>query len=125
MSDASKRTLYKGYPRWSEAEDAILREYYPAEGAKAARRLPSRTKAACMCRVRKLGLYFDGDPISVRGRRRDAWTKAEEGVLREHYRAEGTRVYLRLNGRSRDACRVRAEKLGLKTVVPWGKPKKG
>ena len=36
-----------------------------------------------------------------------------------------TKVYLRLNSRSRDACRVRAEKLGLKTVVTWGKTKKG
>lgn len=130
MSTTSKQILPNGYTRWSAEEDAILREYYPVEGTRVVKRLPGRTKAACMWRVRKLGLYFTGDFRKIRSRsrkpvkRKDAWTKEEEDVLRRYYFTEGTKVYLRLNSRTRDACKARAEKLGLKTVVTWGKPKK-
>ena len=81
-------------------------------------------------RVWGQGLYFTGDFRKIRSRsrkpikRKDAWTKEEEDVLRRYYLTEGGKVYLRLNGRTRAACRVRAEKLGLRTVITWGSRKR-
>lgn len=66
METTSRQMLPNGYMRWSAEEKAILCEYYPDEGTQVMKRLPGRTKAACMWQVQKLGLYYTGDFKKIR-----------------------------------------------------------
>lgn len=44
------------YPRWTKEEVAILREFYPAEGARVIARLPARSVHSIHVKAHKLGL---------------------------------------------------------------------
>ena len=94
------------FSRWTEEEDAILKEYYPTEGETVHLRLPGRTASACQRRAvgMKLGLQ---DPSIT------SWTEEEDQIMREYYPKEGGRVQMRLTKRTKGACKPRAKVLGL------------
>lgn len=88
---------------WTEEEDNILREYYPAEGSKVVDRLEGRTKGAAMTQANKLGLKIF-----------DRWSDEENEILRKYYPIEGYKVKNRLDNKTRGAIKVKVKKLGLK-----------
>lgn len=95
------------FSRWTEEEDAILKEYYPTERETVHLRLPGRTASACQRRAggMKLGLQ---DPSIT------SWTEEEDQIMREYYPKEGGRVQMRLTKRTKGACKTRAKALGLR-----------
>lgn len=95
------------FSRWTEEEDAILKEYYPTERETVHLRLPGRTASACQRRAvgMKLGLQ---DPSIT------SWTEEEDQIMREYYPKEGGRVQMRLTKRTKGACKTRAKVLGLR-----------
>lgn len=93
-------------PKWSEAEDNILREYYPKMKKGVTALLPGRTEAACAIRAGHLNVYIYGRP----------WSKEEDAVLREKYPQIGEKVIEFLPDRSRAACRKRAAELEIPHV---------
>ena len=102
---------------WSKEEEEILCSYYPIEGPKVADRLPGRTEEACRTRAALLNLY---DPRNIKPRNVE-WTEDKDNVLKEFYPSEGPNVEARLPGRSREVCRKRARKLGLRAAaLSWG-----
>ena len=86
---------------WTEEENKILREYYPAEGLKVMDRL-NRTKNAIQMQAYKLGLKVP-----------NIWTDREKEMLKNYYPIEGTKVKNRLSGRTEAAIKFQAKKLGL------------
>lgn len=50
---------------------------------------------------------------------KEIWTEEENNILREYYLVEGTRVADRLEGRTREAVRIQAKKLGLCNSDLW------
>ena len=95
------------FSRWTEEEDAILKEYYSTERETVHLRLPGRTASACQRRAvgMKLGLQ---DPSIT------SWTEEEDQIMRESYPKEGGRVQMRLTKRTKGACKTRAKVLGLR-----------
>lgn len=87
---------------WSDAEDQILREYYPTEGPACVSRLSGRTKGAVKIRAQLAGLRAPG-----------CWTPEEDAILQEYYPAEGTACFVRLQNRSVSAAKKRVLQLGL------------
>ena len=97
----------KNVPRWSEAEDAIVREYYPSEGRACHKRLPGRTASAVGERAIRLRVQY----ASVKRR---AWSAREDAIIREHYLVEGQTIISRLPGRTLDSVLKRANIIGVK-----------
>ena len=97
------------FSRWTEEEDAILKEYYSTERETVHLRLPGRTASACQRRAvgMKLGLQ---DPSIT------SWTEEEDQIMREYYPKEGGRVQMRLTKRTKGACKTRAKVLGLRVL---------
>lgn len=93
--------------RWSQAEDDILREFFPTEGKDVVERLCGRTIAACQFRAYKLGIHRQ-QPHS-----RGKWLKGEDMLLRRWYPEMGIRVAILLPWRSKPAIHNRANLLGL------------
>ncbi|MGR7482764.1 hypothetical protein ACU60U_20155 [Klebsiella aerogenes] len=95
----------KGPPRWTAKEDAIIRQHYSAgEGAVFIETLlKDRTPSAIFARADALGV--------ASGR---YWREDELRILKEHYPAIGTGVLNLLPGRTIDAIRIVAGRLGLR-----------
>ena len=98
--------------RWTADEIEILRKYYPAEGDQVCERLSGRTAKSCRIQASKMEISknisssatVQNDVKYVR-----LWTEAEDKILREYYAAEGSKVRYRLNQRSAESCRGRAD----------------
>lgn len=104
---------------WTEAEDAILKQYFPSEGREAYRHLPKRTATACVVRAHILGVRLSVERRAAavaRGsaQRQDLWTEEENAILREHYPIEGRKAFDRLPNRTATACDVHVSVLGLR-----------
>jgi hypothetical protein len=100
-------TFIKKSARWSEEEDAILRQHYLIEGADCDKYLPNRTRSTVRQRARFLGLYFIAD-----------WSEEEDAIMRQYYQSEGADCYKRLPNRTRVAAQHRAGFLGLTASPP-------
>lgn len=95
---------------WTEEEDSVIRQYYPAEGVSVSTRLPGRSPLACANRANALGVL----------RLSTAWLPFEDDILYTWYSVEGPDVCVRLPGRTRRAVTRRANKLGLQMEgVTW------
>lgn len=88
--------------KWTAAEDAILREYYPAEGVACIARLPGRTKAMISQHAFSIGLKSG-----------KIWTAKEDEILRRYYPTEKGKCAARLANRSKQQVASRAWYLGL------------
>ena len=88
--------------KWEQEEIIILQQFYPEEGSAVFLRLPNRTKATCVMKAKELGLTH-----------KSSWTKEQLDILKMYYPQEGALVGMRIN-KSREACRQKASKLGLK-----------
>ena len=88
--------------KWSTAEEAILREYYPTEGVVCATRLPGRTKAMISQHAFSIGLKSG-----------KIWTAEEDEILFRYYPTEKGKCAARLANRSRQQVASRAWYLGL------------
>ncbi|EMQ2087896.1 hypothetical protein ABWR82_003713 [Salmonella enterica subsp. enterica] len=66
-----------GRLNWSEAENQILEQYYPAEGSPVASRLPGRTPAAVIIQAGKLGITFEGSQKTFHQK----WSDEEKQLL--------------------------------------------
>ena len=89
---------------WTDGEIEILREYYPIEGTKVAKRLPGRTKGTIMTMAQKVGIRRDPP----------RWSSEEIDILRQHYPLEGATAARHLPGRTKSAIKNRATLLGLR-----------
>lgn len=112
-------------PRWSKAEEELLRKSYPTEGSALADRLPGRSRSAVIQRAKKLGIWFDGDFKKVRASVQavNMWSAEEDDVIRCCYPTEGRKVSNRLPKRTPDACYMRAQKLGVRVNIVQKRPK--
>lgn len=52
------RPMESASTAWSAAEDAILREYYPQEGASVVHRLTGRSRKAVKIRAARIGVQY-------------------------------------------------------------------
>jgi len=108
--------------RWSSAELAILREYYPTEGLDGClARLPRRSAAAIYCQAAKRGVQAAPDSTGRRGGRPRVWASSPsiDAAIRQCYENPGARKVRELAaelGRPAWWVKKRALKLGL--VVP-------
>lgn len=95
------------YPRWTPAEDEVLRSLYQTATKEELRaRLTGRTWKAIVCRAGTLGL----------GRTRlSNWSASEDAVLRKYYdELPVVEIVKRLPGRTPSSARCRATYLGIK-----------
>lgn len=88
--------------KWSTAEEAILREYYPTEGVACVARLPGRTKAMISQHAFSIGLKSG-----------KIWTAEEDEILFRYYPTEKGKCAARLANRSKQQIASRAWYLGL------------
>ena len=96
---------------WSAQEDAILREYYPAEKSKVIHRLPGRTAGGIETRAHILGLTVE---VSSK------WTPEELHILRERYPLDGYDIPELIKTRTIAAIKGRASAEGLtRKARPW------
>lgn len=95
----------KAPPRWTAEEDDIIRQHYAAGagGAYIVTLLKGRTPSAIFARADVLGV--------TSGR---YWREDELQVLRDQYPVIGTGVLELLPGRTADAVRITAGRLGLR-----------
>jgi hypothetical protein len=103
-------------PRWSASEDAAVRDGYDngLSCREIARELPGRTRAAVAARARKLGL-------ATHARR---WTALDDERLRRLAGRHSIDELARRLGRTPDALRQRASKLGI-VLIENGIPRNG
>lgn len=94
-------------PRWTDAEEVILRKYYPTEGRNVAARLKRRSVEQCKRKANYLGLHYTG---------RGPWSPEEEEIVRKYYPTEGAKTLKRLPGRTRAALTLRAQELSVRCV---------
>lgn len=96
---------------WTEAEEAVIREYYPKlkrknhakVWAELLARVPGRSKFACQVRANRLGIVV-----------KKPWTEEEDDGLRQRWSDCSASTILRyLPGRSWNAVLLRAKNLGL------------
>jgi hypothetical protein len=103
---------------WTREEDEILRSSYPElGGALAGTLLPNRADHSVKARALVLGLRKLGGPGS--GPRRNLcckWSAEEDELLLSVYAKMGSDTCSLLPGRTRQACRLRAAKLGVRVV---------
>lgn len=99
--------------KWTKAEDAKLRKYYPEMGMDAESHLPGRTREACKTRAKVLGVRALYPKNAVKGKEVRPWTAQELNVLRIKYPTIGSDVYKLLPGRTAGACQAQAAKLGV------------
>ncbi|NTZ38306.1 hypothetical protein EXW94_11205 [Enterobacter sp. JMULE2] len=95
----------KASPRWTAEEDDIIRQHY-ASGAGAAfiaTLLKDRTSSAVFTRADTLGV--------TSGR---YWREEERRILKEHYPAIGSGVLNLLPGRTPEAIKIIAGRMGLR-----------
>ena len=97
-------TFTRQKQKWSEEEDAIVRQYYPTEGGKCDKYMPNRSRVAIRQRARFLGVCLT---------EKSDWSEGEEAIMRQYYLSEGPDCYERLPKRSRAAVQNRAVHLGL------------
>ncbi|MBS1911320.1 MAG: hypothetical protein JST22_04985 [Bacteroidetes bacterium] len=99
-------------PKWSAEEDAVLRKYYPGEGAQYCAAKLGRPKSGVNARAEKLGIRsLDTRP----------WTNKEDALLRLRYgKLTAPRLAAMLK-RSEMGVRHRIRKLGLNGTgaAPW------
>ena len=99
---------------WTEEEDSILKELYPAEGAKGCQPyLPKRNLSTICARASLLNLVSS---ISNKNKR---WTQEEDNVIRELYSIKDTDLTHLIPGRSKQAIQQRASILGVKAIDNW------
>jgi len=91
-------------PRWTAAEEEILRTYYPTEGEAVSARFKNHSRDGCWKKASKLGLK---GPTGE-------WSKEELETLRQYYPSEGGKVVKRLPGRTERAAMNAAKKLGIR-----------
>ena len=104
----SRRILHRA---WTARERALVRrEYTRPGGLKRLVQALGRTQVTISSEARRLGLYR---------RRDDSWTAQEDAVLFRLYAAHGTNTPI--EGRSKEAIRIRAEKLGLRVAPRPGR----
>ena len=87
---------------WTDDEEDILYNYYPAEGSRVAIRLPRHTAQARTARAVKLG-------ISCRSRMR--WSEEEDAIVLQDYPVRGAAIAELLPGRTASAILQRFNKL--------------
>ncbi len=102
-------------PTWTPQEDAIMRQYYPTEFGKVAKRLPGRSKKTIYVRATNLGLVKKMETAPER------WSEEELQTLKAFYPTEGAAVSKRLNNRTPAAIRLQARTLGIKYRNNWTK----
>lgn len=93
---------------WTDAEDNILKQYYPTDGREVAKLLPRRSANACVARAKKLGLRKDTN---------SSWEYWEDQILLARYLCFGKGVLNDLPDRTWESCTKRALKLGI--IYPW------
>jgi superfamily II DNA or RNA helicase len=94
--------LAKVTNKWSDADDALLTEYYSKEGSEVYRRFKDKTKEECIKRARVLGLT-----------RSRGWSAEEDEIIRQNYKNNKSSIWELLPGRTQAAIDRRADKLGL------------
>ena len=97
-------TFSRPKTKWSEEEDAIIRQYYPTEGGECDKYMPNRSRVAIRQRARFWGVYST---------KKSDWSEEEEAIMRQYYLFEGPDCFERLPKRSRAAVQNRAVHLGL------------
>lgn len=106
----SRRIVHRA---WAARERALVRrDYLRPGGLKRLVQALGRTHVTISSEARRLGLYR---------RRDDSWTAQEDAVLFRLYAAHGTNTPI--EGRSKEAIRIRAEKLGLRVARPGVGPR--
>ena len=99
--------------RWTEEEEALLREKYPILGRKAVTFFPNRSYHAVLVRARLLGL-----PHPTFTTRQNSWREAEDNLIRELYPANGAAyVHSKLPLRTANAIRTRARAIGVRRTM--------
>lgn len=91
---------------WSEEEDNILKEYYPAEGRKAFERLNNRGYHACLNRLKVLGVMSNKKKYSV-------WSDEEVEILKKYYPIEGMKCVKRLPDKTKNSIVSKKKELKL------------
>lgn len=91
---------------WTDRELELLKKFYPhqADADGFAEVLQQHSLSSCWSKAKSLGL------CSCAQKR---WTKDEDVVLRKFYPGEGYEVLKRLPGRTKMACYMRANTLGI------------
>ena len=93
---------------WEKYEIEILYKYYPTEGAAVSERLPNHPKDSIRSKANSLGLFFKDF------KRGEDYTAEEDTIICKYYPTEGTAVSKRLNNRTPESVRSRANRLGVK-----------
>ena len=111
FEDINKYIKRKKLSIWTEEEDQILRDNYPTMGQNVYKLFDNKkTASSCKHRACKLGILSNN---------RLSWTEEEDQILRDNYPTMGKEVYKLLKNRTQDACRTRADILGLECNNNW------
>ena len=94
------------YIKWTDAEDNIMKEYYPKIGVMVVDILPARTTNAIKNRANYLGLIYKETYNS--------WTQEEVDILRAYYPIEGKKCSSRIPNHSIRSVQAMAIKLNIK-----------
>jgi len=98
--------------RYSEADEYLIRQWYPKWGSAKLALMLNRSKIAILHKAREMGLEcINKDKVC---KRKDIWSEEEIEILRRFYPKGGTEACLqRLPLRSKNAIWVKAQKLGI------------
>lgn len=102
--------------RWTDEENAIMREHYPDEGTEIIGRFKGRTKRAIWLQAMRLGLNVKEETLTknIRMHVKDGdngyveWTKEEKDILRSQYVGNESRIHELIPRHTKKACSVRA-----------------
>lgn len=102
------------WEKWSEKDDAILCENYPAMGSHVVTLLPNRTAKSCVKRARQLGL----SSVSKGRKKEPDWTDEELAILREKYNQLGDDIVSVLPLHSAASCARKVHELNREVRNP-------
>ena len=110
LSNAIKK---KSHKKWTEEEINIIRTYYPTEGYRVSKRLKGRTELQCKDYARRINVKVLDEYINPK-RNPKKWTKSEKEIMIKYYPKEGSKVAVRLDGRTAEQCRTYARRNNIK-----------
>lgn len=106
--------MKKAGSKWTQDEIEILKKYYWDLGPLGlTKMIPNHPHCSIVAKGRKLGLNSKDGVL---------WTDEEIEIMKKYYPTEGTKVYKRLQNRSKENIKSKARHLGIKydqTIVEW------
>jgi hypothetical protein len=105
------RNAANNFKRYEPADDALIKAWYPVNGARYLMKHLNRTRLSIRHRAWKLGVHVERNV----SKRHDEWSEQEKEVLRKYYPDGGVIECLKyLPKRSKNAIWVKANVLGIK-----------